>query len=442
MLAGVSLDLERLADTLAGTDAVSVQGRVRSIVGLAIEADVPGVRLGELVEIEREGHAPLLAEVVGFRDHGATLLPFGHAAGLGADDVVRPTGEVLEVVVGDALLGRVLDGLGRPLDGGPPLQGERVPVHRAPPRALERPRIERPFVTGVRAIDGLLTLGEGQRIGVFAGSGVGKSTLLGQIARQAEADVFVVCLVGERGRELREFLDDALGVEGLARGVVVCATADEPPLVRMKSPLVATAIAEGFRAQGKRVLLLIDSVTRFARAARDVALSAGEAPVRRGYPSSVLAALPELCERAGTSPHASGHAAITALYTVLVEGDDHVEDPVADELRGVLDGHIVLRRELASRGHFPAIDVPQSLSRLMPRIAQRQHASIAQAVRAHIATYEQKRDLVTLGAYAAGSDKRLDAALARIEAIEGYLRQHAQERSSMHDAVERLGKLA
>lgn len=435
----------RARDTLVGVESVSVIGRLRSIVGLAIEADVPGARMGELCEIERAGaraaehqnEPPLLAEVVGFRDHIATLLPLGRSQGLAPDDVVRPAQTELEITVGENLLGRVLDGLGRPIDGGRELIGPLRAVRMPPPAPLSRPRITEPFATGVRAIDGLLTLGEGQRIGLFAGSGVGKTTLLGQIARQANADVFVVCLVGERGRELTELLEDALGQAGRARGVVVCATADEPPLVRMKSALVATAIAEGFRDQGKRVLLLVDSITRFARAAREVGLAAGEAPVRRGYPASVLAMLPELLERAGTSEHGS----ITALYTVLVEGDDHIEDPIADELRGTLDGHIVLRRELAARGHFPAIDVPASLSRLMRAVSAREHQQHASGVRAHIATYEQKRDLVQLGAYAAGSDKRLDAALARIDRIEAFLCQDAHTPAEMTKTIAQLHSL-
>jgi FliI/YscN family ATPase len=417
----MTLDLARISDTLAGTDTVATLGRLRSVVGLAIEADIPGIRVGELCQIERRSGPPLLAEVVGFHDQAATLLPLGRAEGLGPDDVVRPSDRRLEVTFGEALLGRVLDGLGRPADAGPALHGERRPVMAEAPSPLSRPRIERRLPCGVRVIDAFATLGEGQRIGLFAGSGVGKSSLLGQIARQAEADVFVVCLVGERGRELNEFLHDALGEAGRKRGVVVCATSDSPPLVRMKSAYVATAIAEGFRDQGRRVLLLMDSVTRFARAARDVGLAAGEAPARRGYPPSVFAALPALVERAGMAPRGS----ITAVYTVLVEGDD-LDEPIADELRGVLDGHIVLSRELASRGHYPAVDVTKSLSRLMQRVASERHKRAAATVRAHIAVYEQKRDLIALGAYVAGSDKKLDAALQRIDRIETFLCQEAR----------------
>lgn len=430
------LRLGALADTLASVQTVQAVGRLRSVVGLSIEADLPFVRLGELCEIERRQGPPLLAEVVGFRDQVVTLLPLGRAEGLAPDDVVRPSERRLQVTFGPALLGRVLDGLGRPLDGGPPLQGEQRDVMSAAPAAIARPRIARRITTGVRVIDGLLTLGEGQRIGLFAGSGVGKSSLLGQIARQSDADVFVVCLVGERGRELNEFLEDALGSEGRKRGVVVCATSDAPPLVRWKSPYVATAIAEGFREQGARVLLLVDSLTRFARAARDVGLSAGEQPARRGYPPSVFQALPELVERAGLD----GRGSISAVYTVLVEGDD-LDEPIADELRGVLDGHIVLARELAGRGHFPAIDVPRSLSRLADRLMDVDERRAALAVRAHLAVYAQKRELVTLGAYERGSDPRLDAALARIDAIEAFLKQDAGVRCSLEETLSGLEKL-
>jgi ATP synthase in type III secretion protein N len=432
----VTLDLAKLTDTLAGIDTVPGVGRLRSVVGLAIEADLPGIRLGELCEIERRNAPPLLAEVVGFRDQAATLLPLGRADGLGPDDLVRPAEQRLAVTFGPGLLGRVLDGLGQPLDGGPELEGERREVMADAPNALSRPRVQQRLTTGVRVLDAFVALAEGQRIGLFAGSGVGKSSLLGQIARQADADVFVACLVGERGRELNEFLEDVLGERGRQRGVVVCASSDSPPLVRMKSPYVATAIAEGFRDQGKRVLLLMDSVTRFARAARDVGLAAGEAPARRGFPPSVFAALPALVERAGTAPKGS----ITAVYTVLVEGDD-LDEPIADELRGVLDGHIVLSRELASRGHYPAVDVPKSLSRLMDRVTDPAARATASAVRAHLAVYEQKRDLIALGAYSPGTDRKLDAAVQRIERIEAFLRQDARELCPLPQTLAALAQL-
>jgi FliI/YscN family ATPase len=394
------------------------------------------VRLGELCSIQRRSEPPLLAEVVGFRDQAATLLPLGRAEGLSADDVVRPTGQRLRVSFGMDLLGRVLDGLGNPIDDGPSLAGEPRNVMNPAPNPLHRQRVEHGLTTGLRVLDGLIALGEGQRVGLFSGSGVGKSSLLGQIARQARTDVFVVCLVGERGREVREFLEDALGAEGRRRGVVICATSDAPPLVRVKSAYVATAIAEGFRDLGLRVLLLMDSVTRFARAARDVGLCAGELPARRGFPASVFAALPALVERAG----AAATGSITALYSVLVEGDD-MDEPIADELRGVLDGHIVLSRELASRGHYPAIDVPRSLSRLMDRLVSPRQRQLAMAIRSHIAVYEQKRDLIALGAYVPGSDSRLDAALRKIDSIERFLLQETDAPCELEQTLAALESL-
>jgi type III secretion protein N (ATPase) len=431
------LDLTKMLDAVANADPVRVAGRVRAVVGLSVRAAIPGLRLGEMVEIGRRDAEPLAAEVVGFVEEDALLMPLGSAEGVGPDDPVRPTGEPLAIRCSEELLGRVIDGLGQPIDGGPAIEGERWAVMRDPPNPMSRPRIERPLVLGVRAIDGLLTVGEGQRIGLFAGSGVGKSTLLGQIARQADADVFVACLIGERGREVREFLEDALGDEGRARGVVVCATSNAPALVRLKSAYIATAVAEWFRDRGKRVLLMMDSVTRFARAGREVGLAAGEPPARRGYPPSVFAALPGLLERSGTSERGS----ITAFYTVLVEGGD-MEEPISDEVRGILDGHVVLTRELGARGRWPAIDVLHSLSRVMDAVTDEAHRAAARTLREHLALYEQKRDLVSLGAYKKGSDPRLDAALARIDGIEAFLRQGKHERSSLEDTVAKLAALA
>lgn len=434
------MDLSRLKSQLASVDPVRVSGTVREVVGLSVRAAIPGVRIGELVEIVRRRDPILRAQVVGFHLDEATLMPLGSTEGVGPDDEVRPLGTGLSILSGDALLGRVLDGLGQPIDGGAPLASlpglTATPVMRAPPNPLTRPRIKKALPLGVRAIDALLTVGEGQRVGLFAGSGVGKSTLLGQIARQAQADVFVVCLIGERGREVVEFLEDALGDEGRKRGVVVCATSDAPALIRLQSAYVATAIAESFRDRGKRVLLLMDSVTRFARAGREVGLAAGEPPARRGYPPSVLAALPGLLERSGNSPEGS----ITALYTVLVEGGD-MEEPIADEVRGILDGHIVLERSLAIRGRFPAIDPLVSLSRVMEGITTDAHKDAAKKLREHVALYEQKRDLVLLGAYKKGSDAKLDAALARIDGIEAFLRQGMKEPSAFDDTLSALARV-
>lgn len=429
----MGVDLDRALEAIAKADPVEVTGRVSALVGLAVHATMPGVRAGEVVEILREGAPPLEAEVVGFDHERATLLPLGDARGVGPGDAVRATGRPLTVEVSDALLGRVLDGLGRPIDGAPLPAGEPWPVMRPSPSPLSRARIERPLVTGVRAIDGLTTLGEGQRVGLFAGSGAGKSTLLGRIAKRADADVVVVGLVGERGREVREFLEDCLGPEGLARSVVVCATSDAPALVRMRSAWVATAIAEHFRDGGRRVLLLMDSVTRFARAAREVGLAAGEPPARRGYPPSALAALPVLLERSGMGERGS----ITAVYTVLVEGGD-LEEPIADEVRGTLDGHVILERELAARGRWPAIDPLRSLSRVMDRLVTREHGEAARALREHLSIYEAKRDLVLLGAYERGSDRRLDAALARVDRIEAFLSQPDDEPCTLEETVRLL----
>ncbi len=430
------LDASALEARLDAAQLVHAEGCVRAITGLAIRASMPGARVGEVVEIVRRGLPTLLAEVVGFELDDVMLVPFGAIEGIGPDDPVRATGRAHEIVAGEALLGRVLDGLGQPIDGGPPLRGERWPVMRAPPDPMSRARIARPLALGIRAMDALLTTGEGQRVGLFAGSGVGKSTLLGQIARQADADVFVACLIGERGREVREFLEDSLGERGRARGVVVCATSDAPAMVRKKSAYVATAIAEHFRDQGARVLLLLDSVTRFARAGREVGLSAGEPPARRGYPPSVFAELPRLLERSGNGERGS----ITAFYTVLVEGSD-MEEPIADEVRGILDGHVVLDRKLAARGRFPAIDPLTSLSRVMDGVVSAAHRDAASELRAALALYESKRDLVTLGAYKKGSDPRLDQVLARIEPIEAFLRQRRDERAAFDETSAALARL-
>lgn len=416
-------DFDALRARLQPTETLEVAGEVASLVGLTIRARLPGARVGDTVEVLRAGRPPLLAEVRGFKGPEAVLLPLADVDGVGPDDPVRLTGAPLAFRCGPGLLGRVLDGLGQPIDGLGPVEGaEPWPVMRPPPAPLERPPVHQALSLGVRSIDALTTIGQGQRVGLFAGSGVGKSTLLGQIARGTDADAVVVGLVGERGREVRDFIEGSLGERGLARSVVVCATSDQPALVRLKAAFVATAAAEHFRDQGMRVLLLMDSVTRVARAQREVGLAAGEPPVRRGFPPSVFALLPHLLERAG----AAAKGSITAVYTVLVEGGD-MEEPIADEVRGILDGHIVLTRAIAERGRFPAVDVLGSLSRLMDRLVDGAHREAAGRVRAWLAAYERQRHLVELGAWKKGADPDLDEAVAKLPEIEAFLRQDVQE---------------
>ncbi len=428
-----AVDLDALRARLAATPALRPVGRVVAVTGLAVRATLPGARVGDVVLLKRRG-SPLPAEVVGFSGGEVVAMPLGTLDGVGPDDEVESTGGALEVGAGAALLGRVLDGLGRPIDGGDaPERLTRVPVDRAPPLALSRRRVDRAVATGVRTLDAFLTLGVGQRLGLFAGSGVGKSTLLGAIARGTSADVVVVALVGERGREVGEFLEHSLGPVGRERCVVVVATSDAPALERLRAAQVATAVAEYFRDEGKDVMLLVDSVTRFARAQREVGLAAGEPPARRGYPPSVFATLPRLLERSGQGERGS----ITAIYTVLVEGGD-LDEPIADEVRGILDGHAVLDRAIAARGRYPALDVSGSLSRVMDAIVEPEHRAAARRVRALLGAYEEKRDLVTLGAYARGTDPLVDEALARMPAIEAFLAQGADEISPFPRTVERL----
>jgi type III secretion protein N (ATPase) len=432
----MSSPLDALKAKLAATPGVRTTGRVLAVTGLSMRFTMPGVRVGDVVTVKRRGE-PLTCEVVGFDRGEAVAMPLGALSGVGPDDEVEATGGGFQVRASDALLGRVVDGLGRPLDGGAPIaSGAIVPVDRAPEAALDRRPVSRPLATGVRVLDGLLTLGEGQRVGLFAGSGVGKSTLLGAIARGTEADVVVVALVGERGREVGEFLEHALGAEGRARSVVVVATSDVAALERLRAAQVATAYAEHFRDQGKRVMLLVDSVTRFARAQREVGLAAGEPPARRGYPPSVFAMLPRLLERSGQGKVGS----ITAIYTVLVEGGD-MDEPIADEVRGILDGHVVLDRTLAARGRYPAVEPTASLSRVMDAVVTPEHKDAARKLRALVGHYEAKRDLVMLGAYAKGSDKELDDAIARMPKIEQFLRQSPHDRVGFDDAVAMLARV-
>lgn len=394
-------------------------GRVTEITGLTVRARCPGVSLGEVVRIERGGWtdgAAVPAEVVGFDDDAAVLMPLGALDGVGPGAAVTATGAPLGFRCGPGLLGRVVDGLGTPIDGGPAVDEPMWTIDRPAPAAIARPALARPLVTGIRAIDGLCTLAQGQRLGVFAPAGVGKSTLLTRIAQAADADVIVLGLVGERGRELGDWLD-RLG-PARARSVVVCATSDAPSLTRVRAASTATAVAEHFRERGARVLLLVDSLTRVARAQREVGLSAGEPPARHGYPPSVFALLPRLCERAG----ATAAGSITAIYAVLVAGND-LDEPIADEVRGIVDGHLVLDRRLAGRAHFPPIDVVASVSRMFPALATPAQQAAAAEVRRLLAIHDEHRDLLAVGAYKPGGDRALDRAVARMPAIDGFLRQ-------------------
>ncbi|HVJ94028.1 MAG TPA: FliI/YscN family ATPase [Labilithrix sp.] len=428
--------LDILRAKLAATSALRPTGRVLGVTGLSLRFSMPGVRVGDVVMVKRRGE-PLACEVVGFEKGEAVGMPLGAITGVGPDDEVESTGTGFVVRASEALLGRVVDGLGRPIDGRGPIEGGVVvPVDADPPIALERRPVTKPLPTGVRVIDGLLTMGEGQRVGLFAGSGVGKSTLLGAIARGTAADVVVVALVGERGREVGEFLEHSLGEEGRRRSVVVVATSDVAALERLRAAQVATAYAEHFRNEGRSVMLLVDSVTRFARAQREVGLAAGEPPARRGYPPSVFAMLPRLLERSGQG----ARGAITAIYTVLVEGGD-MDEPIADEVRGILDGHVVLDRTIAARGRYPAVDPTLSLSRVMDAVVAPAHRDTARRLRSLVAHYEAKRDLVTLGAYAKGSDKELDDAIARMPKVEQFLRQSPADRVAFDETVATLARV-
>jgi type III secretion protein N (ATPase) len=422
---------------LAESPALRPEGRVRAVVGMTVRIVTSGARVGDVVEIVRRG-SPLLAEIVGFDRGEAVAVPLGDLSGTGPDDPVRSRLEPLQVAAGRALLGRVLDGLGQPIDGRPLPEGlRRVPVDQKPPEPLRRRPVDRPLCTGVRSIDALVTLGVGQRMGLFSGPGMGKTSLLGSMARGTNADVVVVALVGERGREVNEFLHGSLGESGLLRSVVVAATSDAPALQRLRAAQVATALAEHFRDEGQDVLLLVDSLTRVARAQREVGLAAGEPPVRRGFPPSVFAMLPRLLERSGQADRGS----ITGIYAVLVEGEAG-DDPIAEEVRAILDGHIVLDSRLAARGHYPAIDPVASLSRVMDRVADRSHVLAARRVRALVAAYEERRDLIVLGAYAPGSDARVDRAVAAQEDLGRFLQQAPDHVEPFPATVAALGALS
>ena len=432
------LNFDSLKNRVNNANIISNFGYITRVVGLIIESQGPEVSIGELCEI-RNKNKIVKAEVVGFEDNKVLLMPIGDMEGINPGARVMATGEKLKVEVGEELLGHVLDGLGRPQSNNLTAFSDldEVPVNNTPPDPLNRERISDALSLGIRSIDGLLTCGRGQRIGIFAGSGVGKSTLLGMAARNTEADINVIGLVGERGREVRDFIERDLGKEGLKRSIIVVATSDQPALVRYKAALVSTAIAEYFRDKGKDVLLMMDSVTRVAMALREVGLATGEPPATRGYPPSVFAQLPKLLERTG----AGSNGTITALYTVLVEGDDFNE-PVSDTVRGILDGHIDLSRELASRNHYPAIDVLSSVSRVMPDIASEEHIQAAGQMKKLLADYREAEDLINIGAYEKGSNPEVDQAIEKIDEIRSFLQQDINEKTDFNTAVNRLKEIA
>ena len=424
-----------LEEAVQSTTPVDVRGRVEQVVGTIIRAVVPGVKVGELCILSNPWEKfTLKAEVVGFVRNVALLSPLGSCQGVSPATEVIPTGEILSVPVGEELLGRVLDGLGQPIDGGPALKTRHhYPVFAEAPNPMTRKIISRPLTLGLRALDGMLTCGEGQRMGIFAAAGGGKSTLLSSIIKGCSAEVCVLALIGERGREVREFIEHDLGPEGRKKAVLVVSTSDRSSMERLKAAYTSTAIAEYFRDQGKSVLLMMDSVTRFGRAQREIGLAAGEPPTRRGFPPSVFSELPKLMERAGNSDKGS----ITALYTVLVEGDDMTE-PIADETRSILDGHIVLSRKLAARNHYPAIDVQASVSRVMNAIVSKEHKKAAQRLRQILAKFAEVELLVQIGEYKKGADKDADDALAHIDKVNAFLKQGLDEKSTFEQTLEGL----
>lgn len=422
--------------TVEGLNAIKVHGRITRVVGLVMEGLGPGASVGEFCHvIPKAGSAPIGCEVVGFSDDKILLMPLGEVRGIGPGSKIVAKRNTAAVGVGRKLLGRVIDGLGCPIDGIGAIEHEAYyPLYREPMNPLQRKRISEPLNVGIKAINGLLTVGKGQRIGIFAGSGVGKSVLMGMMARHTEAAVNVIALIGERGREVKEFIEKDLGPEGMRRSVIVVATSDQPPLVRMRASLMATAIAEYFRDMGLDVLFMMDSISRFAMAQREVGLAIGEPPATKGYPPSVFAYLPRLLERAGNG---NGKGSVTGFYTILAEGDD-VNDPVADAARATLDGHIVLSRELASQGHYPAIDVLPSVSRVMMDVVKPEHLKQAQLVKSILATYRRAYDLISIGAYKHGSDPKVDHAIKHIDRINGFLRQGINEGVNYDDCLQRL----
>ncbi len=430
--------LSKYSQALKDNTLLKFSGRVSKIIGLMIESIGPAVEIGEVCDIfPIKSAMPLKGEVVGFNNDKVLIMPLGDMAGIGPGSRVVATGHALQVDVSEDLLGRILDGLGNPIDElGKPSVDKKYLANNDPPNPLFRDKIVEPIPLGIRTLDALLTCGRGQRIGIFAGSGVGKSTLLGMIAKYTQADVNVIALVGERGREVREFIENDLGEEGLKRSVVVVATSDKPALVRVKAALIATSIAEYFRDKGKNVILMMDSVTRFSMAQREIGLAIGEPPVTRGYTPSVFAVLPRLLERAGNSSVGS----ITGLYTVLVDGDDFNE-PISDAVRGILDGHIILTRKLAALGHYPAIDVLDSASRVMPNIIDEEHLLAALRFKEILAVYKNSEDLINIGAYAKGTNPHIDLAITKIDAFNAFLKQRTTEKAEFNETLFKLKDL-
>ena len=429
----IDIDFENVINKINSIPKITFEGKVSKVIGLTVEVEGIKAFVGELCIIHNNMGAEIQCEVVGFKEDCVILMPLGELVGVSPGCKVIGKGVPLNVRCSDELLGKILDGLGHPIDGEAILDGENYSLSNDPPEPMKRPRITNIMPTGVRAIDGFLTCGEGQRIGIFAGSGVGKSTTLGMMARTAEADVNVIALIGERGREVLYFIERDLGEEGMKKSVVVCATSDKSPLVRLKGALTATSIAEYFRDKGKKVLLMMDSVTRFAMAQREVGLAIGEPPAQKGYTPSVFAMLPKLMERTGMSDKGS----ITAFYTVLVDGDDFNE-PIADTVRGILDGHIVLSRQLAHKNHYPAIDILNSVSRLMKEIATEEQNKAASKARDILATYKEAEDLINIGAYEEGSNKEIDLAIKYIGNVNSYLKQGVNEVSQFEVSKSKL----
>jgi flagellum-specific ATP synthase len=431
-------DLARYRKAITHLNPLAISGRVVQVVGLTVETMGLNCQIGEICEIQTGNRESLLAEVIGFRNKHMLLMPLGSMEGIQPDSMVRSVSRAFKAPVGKSLIGRVLNGLGEPIDGKGPLEMiDLASTNHSPPHPLQRSAIDEALVTGVRVIDGMLTCGKGQRMGIFAGSGVGKSTLLGSIARNSQSDIAVIALIGERGREVREFLERDLGPEGLARSVIVVSTSDQPALVRLKAALVAMTIAEFFRDDGMDVMFMMDSVTRYAMAQREIGLSIGEPPASKGYTPSVFAILPRLLERAGRGERGS----ITGFFTVLVEGDDFNE-PICDAVRGILDGHIILSRELAARNHYPAIDVLNSVSRVMPVLTSKEHLQLAAFARKNLAVFEKVRDLVNIGAYVKGSDPEIDTALVVLPILTAFLQQDRQEVTPFDKTVQYLAEIS